>query len=173
MVMTTPMIIMSFAIAILVAGFAGYLFWAQRKFGELEAANLSKKETMQLRMGAYERLTLFAERSKIDNLINRVVRPEWSATQMRMALIASLKEEYAHNVTQQLYVEPEVWDAITRMKDQNIFIINQVANVMPPDASANELNRKLLELIGQNEDATLNNVVLSAIQFEVKKLMAQ
>jgi hypothetical protein len=171
MVMTTPMIIMSFAIAILIAGFAGYLFWAQRKFAELEAENLLHKESLQLKMAAYERITLLAERSKLDNLVSRLYQPGMTATDMQLSMISSLKEEYAHNVTQQLYVSSEVWDALTRMKDQNIYIVNQVAMSLPQDASALDFNKQLLTLLSMNSDTTLNNVVLSAIRFEMGKLL--
>jgi hypothetical protein len=171
MVVTNTIIILSAVIALLIASFAGYLFWAQRKFAELEQLRLKASETIRMKLGAYERLTLFVERNKIDNLINRLYQPDWNAASMRQALIANIREEYDHNVTQQLYVEPEIWDAVSRMKDQNIFIINQVGAVLPPEATAMDLNKQLLQLINTDENTTMNKVVLQALQFESKKLV--
>ena len=170
--MNDTMIAMSFLIAILIAGFAGYLFWAQRKFGELESAHLATQERLKLKIGAYERLTLFTERTKLSELITRLFTRDMSAHEMRVQLVSAIKEEFAHNVTQQLYVHPEVWEAVVRMKEQNIYIINHVANLLPPDSSAHDLNRQLLELTSAAQNSTLNHVVLQAIQHEVKELMA-
>ena len=171
MVMTKSVIILCAVIALLIAGFAAYLFWAQKKFAELEKLQLKASEAIRLKLAAHERLTLFTERNKIDNLIGRIYQPELSATTMRQALINTIREEYDHNVTQQLYVSAEIWDAVTRMKDQNIFIINQVGSLLPADASAQDLNKQLLQLLSQNENTTMNKVVLEALQFETKKLV--
>jgi hypothetical protein len=46
-----------------------------------------------------------------------------------------------------------------------------VANLLPPDATAGDLNKKVLEVIMQQQDAALHTIVLNAINFEAKKLM--
>ena len=90
---------------------------------------------------------------------------------MQQVLLQNIREEYEHNLAQQLYIKPEIWEAITKMKDQNSYIINQLAALAPVNATALDLNKKILEFTMNNPDSTMNNLVLDAMQFEVKVLL--
>ncbi len=90
---------------------------------------------------------------------------------MQSLLTLSIKQEFEHNVTQQIYVSAESWDAVRNLKDQNILIINQVASFLPAEATGQDLNHALLEMLVQNPKATLHNVVSDVLSFEAKKLM--
>lgn len=175
MVLSNTEIAMSVAMALLIAGFAAYLFWAQRQFAKLEAAAAATPpapNTLPLKLGAYERLALFTERTRLDALVNRLYDASLSARQMQQVLTGAIKQEFEHNITQQIYVQPEVWEALTKMKDQNIYIINQLASLLPPQASALDLNKKILEYNLQDGQSTLNNLVLKAIRYETEKLLS-
>jgi hypothetical protein len=168
----TPTVLgLSIAIAALVAGFAAYLFWAQRKFEELEKKEDKKPTNNPLALGAYERLTLFTERMKLPTLANRFSVQGLTVRDLQVAIANAIREEYDHNITQQLYVKKEIWEAVTKMKDQNTFIVNQLAAALPAEAAAIELSRKLIEFDLQNNDATLNKMILDALQFEVKSIL--
>jgi hypothetical protein len=90
---------------------------------------------------------------------------------MQQVLLNNIREEYDHNVTQQLYIKPELWEAVSKMKDQNAYIINQLAALAPPNATALDLNKKILDFTLGHPDATMNNLVLDALQYEVKSLL--
>lgn len=124
-----------------------------------------------LQLQAYERLVLLCERIAIPNLISRVSQSNFSAKEMQMVLLDSIKQEFEYNSSQQIYVSPVAWEAVRNLRDQSMLIINQVANVMPPDATANDLNKQLLEVIINQQDAALHTIVLNALNFEAKKLM--
>jgi hypothetical protein len=163
------------AIAVLLAGALAYLLWKQRK----EAKQGMKPSeqipatagTKQLQLQAYERLILLTDRIALPNLINRVNQQGMSAKEMQMLLTLSIKQEFEHNITQQLYVSPEAWDAVRNYKEQNLLIINQVASFLPPEAGGIDLNKNLLELMMQNPKVSLQNVVSDALSFEAKKLI--
>lgn len=128
----------------------------------------SEQKNMQLQ--AYERLAVFAERSGLKNLISRASSFGESAAGLHHQLIETLKSEYEYNVSQQIYVSKDVWEAVTRMKDQNIYIINQLGGMLPPEATALDLSKRILEYsLMQNSE--LNTIVQDAIQHEAKKLM--
>src|SRR4051812_47974463 len=57
--------------------------------------------TRPLRLQAYERLVLLCERIALPNLISRVSQPGFSAREMQMLLIESIKQEYEYNASQQ------------------------------------------------------------------------
>ncbi len=128
-------------------------------------------DTIKLRLQAYERMTLFAERAGLKNLVSRSATQSFgeSAASMHSRMIEELKSEYEYNVSQQIYVSKEVWNAVTKLKDQNIYIINQLAAALPHEASSLELSKTILEY-SMVEKAELNTIVLDALQYEAKKI---
>jgi len=127
--------------------------------------------SLPLQLQAYERLAVLCERIAIPNLISRVSNPEATAKEMRTLLNESIKQEFEYNASQQIYVSKMSWDAVRNLRDQSMLIINKVANLLPEDASASQLNKKLLEVMMNHEDAALHTIVLEALSFEAKKLM--
>jgi hypothetical protein len=127
--------------------------------------------TRQLQLQAYERLILLTDRIAMPNLIQRVNQPGLSVQDMQSLLTYSIRQEFEHNITQQIYVSPEAWDAVRNLKEQNLLIINQVASFMPAEAGGTDLNRHLLDLLVQNPKASLQNVVAEALSYEAKKIM--
>jgi len=123
-----------------------------------------------LPLQAYERLTLLTDRITLKNLVARMHAPILNVSELQAGLVEAIKGEYEHNITQQIYINPEVWKAVTNMKEQNIFIINQLAAPLNPQANALELSNRILEYSSTN-NAELNSIVLDAIQYEVKKLI--
>jgi hypothetical protein len=119
---------------------------------------------------AYERLTLLANRITLKNLVNRFHSNELSASELQAGCIEAIRSEYEHNLTQQNYVHPEVWKGVTNLKDQNIFIINQLASTLPPGSGAIDLSSMILQY-ADSPNAELGPIVLQAIQYEVKKLV--
>jgi hypothetical protein len=89
---------------------------------------------------------------------------------LQLNLLETLRSEYEYNVSQQIYVDPKMWEAIGNLKDQNSFIINQLAATLPSDANGYELSKRILEYVAST-DSELNKVVLSALQFEAKRIL--
>src|SRR5579875_630595 len=116
--------------------------------------------TKPLRLQAYERLVILCERISLPNLISRVNIPGISAREMQTLLLESIKQEYEYNISQQVYVSSVAWDAVRNLRDQSMLIINQIANVLPADATASELNKQLLEVILNQKEQALHNIVL-------------
>jgi hypothetical protein len=125
----------------------------------------------QLQLQAYERLILLTDRIALPNLIARVNTPGLSARDMQSLLTHSIRQEFEHNITQQIYVSTEAWGVVRDYKEQNLMIVNQVASFLPEEATGTDLNRSLLDLLVQNPKASLQNVVSEALSYEAKKLM--
>jgi hypothetical protein len=137
---------------------------------EIKAKQPAAAGNNLLPLQAYERLSLLADRISLKNLVSRIHTTGLSASELQAGLVETIRNEYEHNITQQIYIKPEVWKAVTNMKEQNIFIINQLAGTLPPTAYALDLSKMILEY-ASNNNAELGPVVLDAIQFEVKKLL--
>jgi hypothetical protein len=130
----------------------------------------SKNEAMKLKLQAYERLTVFADRASIKNLVARTPYSGCNVVELQLALLETIRTEYEYNVSQQIYVGADIWKAINNLKDQNIYIINQIAANIPSQASGIELSKLLLEYASQ-KNADLSVYVLDALQFEAKKIL--
>jgi len=172
--MDSTLLIIAIAFAALVAGVLVFLFLKQRR--ELKTAKAANPATgdpgtRQLQLQAYERLILLTDRIAMPNLIQRLNQPGVEARDMQSLLTQAVRQEFEHNITQQIYVSAEAWDAVRNYKEQNLLIINQVASFLPPDASGVDLNKHLLDLLVQNPKASLQNVVSEVLSFEAKKLM--
>jgi hypothetical protein len=171
--------IIAIVFALLLAGTLAWLFIKQRRQmkeaeKKLAADHPSPADGLpsrQLQLQAYERLILLTDRIALPNLIQRVNQPGLSAREMQSLLTLSIRQEFEHNITQQLYVSPEAWDAVRNYKDQNLLIVNQVGSFLPEGAGGNDLNRQLLDLLMQNPKASLQNVVSEALSYEAKKLL--
>ena len=180
MAIATNEFVIALIIALLLAATLAFLFWRQRK--EMKKNEKKEKETVdagagggiatrQLQLQAYERLILLTDRIALPNLISRVNQPELNAREMQSLLTQSIRLEFEHNITQQIYVAAEAWDAVRSFKEQNLLIINQVSSFLPPEASGHDLNKALLDLLMQNPKASLQNIVSDALSYEAKKLM--
>jgi hypothetical protein len=171
---TTTTIVLLVICAVLFAIAVYALFYIQKlahKIEMLQSGSPKNVEQNKLKLGAYERLTLFTERTKLENLITRLFNSGFSARDMQQVLTSAIKEEFDYNLSQQLYVKPEIWEAVTKMKEQNIYIVNQVAASLPVQASAMDLNKHLIDLLSANDNVTMNRVVLDALQFETQKML--
>ena len=127
-------------------------------------------ENKKLQLLAYERLAVFADRAGLKNMISTADAHGESAAVMHGVLVQNLKSEYDYNVSQQIYVSKEIWDAITKLKDQNIYIINQLAAMLPPQANSLDLSKRILEY-SLTQQQELNQIVLAALQHEAKEAM--
>jgi hypothetical protein len=171
---TTEMLI-AFAIALVLGGALAYIFWREREKAKKNAGKppvpANGIDSTQIRLQAYERLILLTERIALPNLISRTSQPGLSGRDTQYLLTQTIKQEFDHNITQQIYVSTEAWDAVRNLKEQNIHIVNQVASFLPAEFTGAELNRQLLEMMIQNPKASLHTIVSEVLSFEAKKLM--
>jgi hypothetical protein len=173
--MTDTEMYIGIAIAIVIAGALAYVFSIQRKQAKQALLAPKPEGTMSstpLKLQAYERLILLADRISLPNLISRTNQPGLNVREMQNLLVQTIRQEFDHNITQQIYVTPEAWDAIRNLKEQNLLIINQVASFLPVSATGQDLNKSLLEMVMQNPKASLHNIVSDALSFEAKKVLS-
>lgn len=156
--------------ALLVSFYCFYLVNDLRKQSKL-TGDKENFSTRPLQLQAYERLVMLSERISIPNLVSRANQPGLGARDMQLLLIESIKQEFEYNASQQIYVSPVAWEAVTNLKEQNMLIINQVGTTLPPEASGTDLNKRLLEFVMTQKKGALHTIVLEALNYEAKKLM--
>ena len=142
----------------------------ERKKAEQAMHAANRKDMLPLRLQAYERLTVFLERSHPVNLVSRVTEPGMSARDLQHYLIETLKTEFEHNLSQQLYVSAETWSSVRFVKDDAIKMINLLSGSLPPNSTANELAKNILEYYMQAPHGIPAQKSLDIINAEVKRL---
>lgn len=155
-------------VALLVSFYTFYIVNERRKKTGPDSDNFT---TRPLQLQAYERLVMLTERISLPNLVSRASQPGLNAKDMQRLLIESIKQEFEYNATQQIYVSPVAWEAVKRLKDENMYIINQLGATMPAEASGLDLNKRLIEYSMTQKKGTLHEIVLEALNYEAKKLM--
>ena len=121
----------------------------KHKMLQLKAEN--KELVLPTRLQAYERVTLFLERISPANLILRVNQPDFTSGYLHQQLLSEIREEFNHNLSQQVYMGNEVWEAVKQAKDAVTIVINESAQQVGPDQRGVDLARVVFDKMSQLE----------------------
>ncbi|MFC2136888.1 hypothetical protein ACFLTE_01810 [Bacteroidota bacterium] len=115
----------------------------KRRRHELKVANLGKITPVKLQ--AYERIVLFLERISPETLILRLNEPNITSSQFQENMLISIRAEFEHNLSQQIYISNKAWEVVKSAKSNIIKIINNSAEKVKPDSLSFELSKVILE----------------------------
>lgn len=101
------------------------------------------------RLEAYQRVILLMERIHPNSFVMRLHNPGMPARALQMEFIKSIREEYDHNVAQQLFISPEGWKMIKNSKEDVIKLINAAGEQMSSTSTGLELSSKIFEMLTQ------------------------
>lgn len=125
-------------------------FEKQQLIGLKQASN---KETLTLRLQAYERLLLFIDRTNPINILVRLNNSDYSAGEMHFLVVNEIKNEFQHNIAQQLYVSPTAWEITKRVKNDTVALLNNCIKALPAEASGLQFSKLVLEQISKMENS--------------------
>jgi len=128
-------------------------------------------EKFKMRLGAYERLAMYCERIHPNALIQRTYMKGASAQDMQLAMIRAIREEFEHNLSQQLYVSNEVWQAVKSAKEQEISMVNQIGSSMEMGAPAKDFIQKVSEFALDDATQVPADIALEIIKGEAKMVL--
>jgi len=111
----------------------------------LEVRGRSIETVLPNRLQAYERIALFLERISPQNLLIRLSSPGMTAREFHQLLLGEIRNEYNHNVSQQVYMSEEVWNFAKNAKEDLIVTINDAASEMNGEATSLDLSKKIFE----------------------------
>lgn len=170
--MDTTSVIFTVLVALIAIGSVIFILTSRnRTAGEKLSGSRNSTTTVAMQLQAYERLVILVDRIALPHLIARVNQPGATAREMQLLLTQNVRSEFEYNITQQIYVTSEAWTAVKNLKEQNLLIINQLANVLPLHATGLDLNKLLLEFLMSDKKGTLHEVVSEVLSYEAKKLM--
>ena len=131
----------------------------------LELKEHNKSVIAPIRLQAYERMAMFLERIEPNQLILRLNDGNTSNADLRVLLISSIRAEFEHNLSQQIYLSSDVWNQICNAKEETIRIINVSSGKIAQDAPGIELVTSILEqTAGQSPIGSAMNALKEEIR---------
>lgn len=113
---------------------------------QLEIRGRSVETVLPLRLQAYERITLLLERLSPQNLLLRVDHAGLSAKDYQRLLLDDIRNEFNHNVSQQIYMSENTWALVKNSKEDLVVVINEAAMTLPENGTGLDLAKKIFAL---------------------------
>lgn len=127
----------------------------------------NRKDTLPLRLQAFERMTLFMERINPSQLLVRITPFSDDKNEYANYVIAQVEQEFEHNLAQQIYISDECWSIITAAKNATIQMI-RLATKSEKVADANQLRELILSDLLEKQSPS--SAALAFIKNEVGQL---
>lgn len=142
----------------------------KEKLQLLELKRSASTQTLPLRLQAYERMVLLVDRINPSNMLLRLNTSGYSAAELHSLLITEVRNEFQHNITQQIYVSPRAWEVVKRVKNDTLNLVNQAAQAQPEEARGIDLGRAVLGHLSQLENDPYD-IALNLIRADMDELL--
>jgi hypothetical protein len=111
----------------------------------------NSRTVVPIRLQAYERIVLFLERTSLESLLVRTNSPGMSAAELHSALLSTIRSEFEHNLSQQIYMSQQAWEVVKNAKSNTIKIINSEFENTLNTATSLDFSKILLEKVMELE----------------------
>jgi hypothetical protein len=128
----------------------------------------NSKTLTPIKLQAYERIVLFLERISLESLIVRTSLPGMTAARLHGDLLATIRGEFEHNLSQQIYMTQQAWEVVKNARSNTIKLINSEFEKLPENATALDLSRNLLSRV-MELDKEYTRVAIEYIKNEVTR----
>lgn len=128
----------------------------------------TQKSALPIRMQAYERITLFLERINPDRLLPRLSSKGMNVQQFHNLLVNTIRMEFEHNLSQQIYISEDAWRMVIRAKSSTVGMINTIAQTLDPKANGIELSKAILNRTMEMETSPTHSAVVY-LKSEIKR----
>jgi hypothetical protein len=135
---------------------------------KLEVRSRAIETILPNRLQAYERLCLFLERIAPQNMLLRLNAPGVPAREFHRMLLDEIRNEYNHNVSQQIYMSEAVWNLVRNAKEDLVIQINEASQSMHPEATSLDLAKKIFEMAMDKKIDPLGHA-LSELKKEIQQ----
>lgn len=117
-----------------------------RNNGRKELKVQAMKIVLPLRIQAYERFLLYLERVQLPQLVKRVYAPGMERDTLHLILLQDVREEFEHNLAQQLYVAGTTWSAVMNAKEELVNQINETFEQLKDEKDTSIIAQSLVAL---------------------------
>lgn len=138
------------------------------------ANDLSRRATsdvvINLELQAAERFVLYLERIAPDRLVMRLHQNGMSAKMLQTEMLRNIREEFDHNLSQQVYISEPAWELIRNAKDEMIKFISAAGTGMTERQSGIDLSQRIFEAASRVENLP-SEVALKYLRKETRRLL--
>jgi len=113
--------------------------------------NENTKFFLPHRVEAYQRIILFMERISPNSLVMRKFENGMNAKEFQGELLSTIRNEFEHNIAQQIFISPQGWKLVKESKEEIIKIINLASSQIDENGNALDLSQKIFEIATQLE----------------------
>ena len=117
-----------------------------RNGSKMELKVQALKIIMPLKVQAYERFLLYLERVQLPQLVQRVYMPGMEKGLFHLQLLQNVREEFEHNLAQQLYVANTTWTAVVNAKEELVNQINTTFEQLKDEEDVSIIAQSLVAL---------------------------
>jgi hypothetical protein len=136
---------------------------------KLEVRTRSIETILPARLQAYERMALFLERISPQNLLIRLNNSGYSARDFQKILLDEIRNEYNHNVSQQVYMSEAVWNQVKNAKEDLVILINEASSRVTMDSNSLDLSKKIFEMVMDKKVDPIGHA-LSELKKEIQQI---
>ena len=129
----------------------------------------NSKLVLPNRLQAFERMCLFLERLPPGNLVLRLNTGKMTARELQQLMILEIREEFNHNLSQQIYMSDKAWNLIKNTVEDVIALINTSAEKLDAEAKSVELAKLIFNEIEKREVDPVA-VTLSEVKAEIRDI---
>jgi hypothetical protein len=130
----------------------------------------NSRTVVPIKLQAYERIILFLERISMESLLVRVSTPNMNAAQLHSGLLTSVRSEFEHNLSQQIYMSPQAWEVVRNARSGTIKLINSEFEKLPENASGMAFSKQLLTAV-MDMDKEPTRVAIDFIKAEAGRML--
>lgn len=140
-----------------------------QKLQLLDFKKATSAQTLPLRLQAYERVVLLIDRVNPSNMLVRLNASAYTAAELQSLIVTEVRNEFQHNVTQQLYVSTRAWTLVKRLKDDTINLCTGAVRSLPDGATGLDLGRAMLAQLAKMEHDPYD-VAVNMIRTDMEEL---
>lgn len=117
-----------------------------RNNSKLELKVQATKIILPLKVQAYERFLLYLERVQLPQLVKRIYTPGMEKGAFHLLLLQNVREEFEHNLAQQMYVAGTTWSAVMNAKEELVNQINTTFEQLKDEEDVSIIAQSLVAL---------------------------
>ncbi|OEK03609.1 hypothetical protein BFP97_19730 [Roseivirga sp. 4D4] len=129
----------------------------------------NNETVLPIRLQAYERVALLLERISPNNMLLRLSDPSISAYDFQQLLLKEIREEFNHNLSQQVYISDGVWTRVRATVNDIVTAVQESSQKMDEKKNAIDLAEAIFDyMIKLDRDPV--GETLSVVKEEIRQL---
>ncbi len=167
--------VLAFSVPSAIIGAVVYLILNKMMKAESERRNfelqkITAKSITPAKLQAYERMVIFLERIAPDSILTRVNNiNELTALQLQKSILQQVKQEWEHNISQQLYIRQDTWIMLSNAKESLIQLTNTCAAEVTLDSTALEYAKHIIQTFNKVEK-TPASIAMNMLKRDIFKI---